>query len=746
MASHRIAERIPACSPSHRTRHFMPRYVSIARHTAPPRVTPARALPLRLLSLLIAQAFAPASMAQEAEADALDLDAVKVVGADTRGRPALGVLGARALKDTPYSITALSREQIERANPAIVADLFAADASVSNNGQSGYGLFSDRITVRGLSISGSNNLVNGVRYYSWGSEMPLEAVEQVQLLKGSGGFLYGFGAPGGILNFVTKKPTDQPLLGVRVAYESDSIFSEQIDAGGRFGPEQRFGYRLNAWHKRGSSFNGSEVDGDGAALALDFKPTPTLVLSTEFIYQDRRTDSTAPAIALNNYRDNVLPAPVRGSTKLSSDDAYTASRFTSFNVGANWAFAPGWSLDLRAGTVENDYRYPYERLLLLNSAGDYNNRLFDGSNVSSYDFARAIVEGRFQTGPVYHQLVAGVDFQDLQDRYGLNTITLKPGSNINAPVTTRWDYDRSRGVQTWRTSRMLERSLFLSDTIELTPHWSVLAGLRHSKDKEESWEKASNTVSGTYSTVANTPTVALLYRPNDGVTWYGSYIESLESGGTVGDDYTNAGQQLDALVSKQYELGAKWETPGWNANLAVFRLDRGAAYVTEDNTYTQDGITRYDGIEAAADVRLGQAWRLGASAVLLDARYEEDSNVWLVGRQPEGAAKRTAAVNASYDVQAIPGLSLRALVRYQGRTSVYNVASRDVTLYTPAVTLTTLGADYATRIGEHRIVLHGQVDNLFDRKYWSPGASVTTNALSPGRSRTFTLSARYDFY
>lgn len=702
---------------------------------------------LSTLSLLVGQALCPLAYAQgdAADKELVDLDAVKVVADKPQQRGTVGVLGARSLQDTPYSITAVSLEAIEQANPAVVADLFGNDASVSNNGQSGYGLFSDRISVRGLSISGSNNLVNGVRYYSWGSELPIEAVEQVQLLKGAGGFLYGFGAPGGILNFVTKTPTETPLLTARFGHESDSVFSSHLDASTRLGSDGALGIRGNAWHKEGESFNGSVVNGTGAALALQARVGERLLLSADVLQQDRRTNRTSPAIALNNFVDDILPSPIDGSTRLSSDDAYTASRFTTWNVGARWQLATDWSLELRSGALQNDYRYPYERLLLLNTAGDYNNRLFDGSNDSRYRYSRALLEGRLQTGPLYHHIVAGLDYQHFEDAYGLNTITLQRGSNINNPVTSHWRFDRSRSVPTWRTSRLIERSLFVSDTVELSTRWSVLAGLRHTRDRETSWNKQSSVPSGHYQTNATTPTVAVLFRPVEAATLYASYIESLESGGTVGDDYLNAGQQLQALVSKQYEVGGKWETQRWAGNVALFRLDRGATLVTADNRFTQDGIARYDGLEVSSNTRLGQAWSVGASAVALDARNEKNSVRWLLGRQPEGGARFTSALHAGYDVAAVPGLTLHGRVRYQGRTTAYNIPSRQVTLQTPAVTLATLGADYRTTIAERNVVFHAQLDNVFNREYWSAGASPTTNALSPGRPRLFTLSAKIDF-
>ena len=66
----------------------------------------------------------------------------------------------------------------------------------------------------------------------WGGDLPLESIESVAVLKGLTGFMYGFGAPGGVIGYRTKRPTAQPLLTTELGYPTNSDFHARVDAGG----------------------------------------------------------------------------------------------------------------------------------------------------------------------------------------------------------------------------------------------------------------------------------------------------------------------------------------------------------------------------------------------------------------------------------------------------------------------------------------------------------------------------------
>jgi iron complex outermembrane receptor protein len=77
------------------------------------------------------------------------------------------------------------------------------------------------MSVRGLRLDDLNGYkIDGLANINRGTEMPLEMFEQVEVLKGLSGFMYGFGSPGGIINYVTKRPTDDTFFATDLGYAS----------------------------------------------------------------------------------------------------------------------------------------------------------------------------------------------------------------------------------------------------------------------------------------------------------------------------------------------------------------------------------------------------------------------------------------------------------------------------------------------------------------------------------------------
>ncbi|MFX5521761.1 TonB-dependent receptor plug domain-containing protein, partial [Acinetobacter baumannii] len=83
-----------------------------------------------------------------------------------------------------------------------LGDLFYNEASVSDN-SGGYSAWASYITIRGLPADWQNSFrIDGKAFLGYGITLPYDHFERVDLLKGSAGFMYGFGSPGGVLNYV----------------------------------------------------------------------------------------------------------------------------------------------------------------------------------------------------------------------------------------------------------------------------------------------------------------------------------------------------------------------------------------------------------------------------------------------------------------------------------------------------------------------------------------------------------------
>lgn len=138
--------------------------------------------------------------------DATDLQLSRPVSA--------GALGQRSALETPYSTRVVTAESMEQTTPNKLGDVFFADAAVSDNSAS-VGTWASYLTVRGMDLDWQNSYrIDGRPFISYATALPYEHLEQVELLKGASGFMYGFGSPGGMINYVTKKPTGRRRTGL----------------------------------------------------------------------------------------------------------------------------------------------------------------------------------------------------------------------------------------------------------------------------------------------------------------------------------------------------------------------------------------------------------------------------------------------------------------------------------------------------------------------------------------------------
>src|SRR5215469_11296946 len=87
-------------------------------------------------------------------------------------------------------------------------------------------------------------LIDGFRT-NIGFQSP-EMYDRVEMLSGSGGFLYGNATPGGVVNAVQKRPTFAPLAEVEIGDYGGTQGFVRADLGGTLGTGGFVGWRLNA--------------------------------------------------------------------------------------------------------------------------------------------------------------------------------------------------------------------------------------------------------------------------------------------------------------------------------------------------------------------------------------------------------------------------------------------------------------------------------------------------------------------
>ncbi|RZJ08957.1 MAG: TonB-dependent receptor [Acidovorax sp.] len=670
-----------------------------------------------------------------AQEDAADLQLRRPVSA--------GALGDRTALQTPYSTRVVTAETIEQTSPNKVGDLFFTDASVSDNSAS-VGAWASYLTVRGLDLDWQNSFrIDDRPFISYVTTLPYEHMEQVELLKGATSFMYGFGSPGGMVNYVTKKPAASTERSLSLGLTSKSLWRAHADLGGRVGDDGRWGYRLNATHENGDTFNDGRLRRNALSLALDARLTRDLTWEFQSLVQDRLSRDAEPTITTASLVGTRLPSPIANDNgRLVGPGNYADNTFKYLSTGLKYQLAPDWQVRTSYSHSGTRTRRNESVLDLLDAAGNYRNDRSDYGESYQFNHLDAVLQGRLTLGGMQHQLVAGGVWQQQANDYSANGFygtagTGNLGTQNTLGYASQGDF-ASLGL--YRAAEITQKAVFVSDTIDFTPAWSALAGLRYTHYTQRGFDGTGAETSRYGKSGVMTPSLALMYKFAPQTMVYASYVQALQPGTSVSNTtYTNYGELLDPLKSTQYELGVKTEQAGWSATAALFRIEKKAEYVQTTggaSTLVQDGRSTFQGVELAATARLGRQWRLGGSLMVLDSEYGRgNANV---GNRVVGAPNLVATAQLAYRVAQLPGLQLTAGAKHTGNTLLR--ATGD--LRTPAYTLLNLGATYDTVVGGYDTTWRLSVNNAADKKYWM---YQYANYVKAGDPRTVSLSATVRF-
>lgn len=628
-----------------------------------------------------------------------------------------GALGSRSLLDTPYSVTVVDQDDIARRQVTTIGQIFindpsvfAAEPSASTNWWG--------TQIRGLGVQ--NHYVDGVPVLmEWGGEFPLESVERVTALKGLGGFMFGFGSPGGVISYETKQPANTPLLTTNLGYRNNGAVSAHVDAGGRIAGPGSLGYRLNVAGEQGDAYNGAGIHRALVALAVDQPIGEDLTWYAEAFHEDSKLKHEPLYFYWDLYEGEQLPRPTYDYEDVSVANSFYRSETLHGSTGLKWRIDDAWRANFSVGYSRREHYSNKMFADLLNEAGDYDGSVYNFAGILRNIVTQALVQGELGSGALKHELVLGATYQKSWEQWGNDWY---------------WSRDFSGNLyepQTYRTTREIDFSmapvsyderqgaLFASDTLHVGEHWQAILGARYTRYLQRDLD-GDPEVDSRYEIDVVTPTVALIFKPVEQVSLYGSYVESLEPGSRVGELYANAGELLEATRSRQYEIGAKYEVARLGFTAAAFRVER-AAQIEQlrggERYLTQDGLTLYNGLEAIGSLGITPHLRVGLGATLLDASLEDVSadNAGLEGKRPAGSSRWQAVANVEYQVPQLPGLSFHGNARHFGDAYYQDLN----VLRIPDRTIVSMGAQHRMRMGDRVVSLTGNINNLLNEKYWN---------------------------
>ena len=501
-----------------------------------------------------------------------------------------------SLQDVPVAVTAFSAEQLERNNVETIQDLAlrtpglivgAADPIQNNFSLRGIG------TANGISQSAGGDqsvvvFVDGV-YAGRGGTVDLDALdlERVEVLRGPQGTLFGKNAIGGLIQYVSRKPSDEPSFFAKatagnyskldLSARANMPLSDKVFLSLGLANKQRDGYEEN--ETTGNDVNNQNIT--TARAALRFLPSDDLdiILRTDFSWQDQRgnprTNNCDETFNGGVHCEGVNPDPRIVNAYI---DGYIIRDIQSYSGEVNWDVGFGTLTSLTAlRDVDYKFRTPF-----------FSNPVNPPNQIESTDFGKEEAsqfsqELRFafeaMGDRLQGQLGAYYLDEDIERRQGqiqdfpapsLTGVAIYPQSITASSfaVFGQFDYALTDALTATVGARMTweeKEGHFQAELLEgpgLPPPLGTVDG--YDVNASEEWD-------------AFTPRFALNWDASDTMMFYASAARGYKSGGFQGLAGTAAGASTpyDPEFAWNYEVGAKteWLDRRLTLNAAVFKTD-----------------------------------------------------------------------------------------------------------------------------------------------------------------------------
>ncbi len=659
----------------------------------------------------------------------------------------LGLLGNRAVMDTPFNQTNYTAKKAQDQQAKTVRDVLIDDPSVRiTRGDSSPG--TDQVKIRGFPVDNLDYAYGGLYGMLPASSIMAEMAERVEVLKGPSALLNGvppFGSIGGSVNVVPKRAPDEDLTQATANYISGSQFGGHVDFGRRFGEDKQVGVRFNGVFRGGQT--DLQYNADQRALALlgfDLRGE-RVRLSADLGYQSQYISGITPYIGIAAGVE--LPyAPNARSNPTAQPWGYQA-RKDSFGV-VRLEMDITDNVTLYASGGGHDYRLGG----LYSAATTITN--FNGAatalaplNISQYTTtltAQGGVRATFNTGPANHEL--GLTASTLQQSNG--QVTVSQGANFATNIynSTLLAQPSIPTPAANKTSTSGFNSIGIADTISsLNNRVQLTAGLRAQNVQSANFTAATGALTTSYDQTVVSPAVALLIKPWENVSLYGNYIQGLQQGSVVAVPFANAGTILPPFVTNQLEVGVKVDWGKLTTTASLFQITQ-PSVITNATTNTQnvDGQQVNQGLELNVFGEPAKGFRILGGAMFLNPVLAKTAGGTTDGWIAPFTPQFTLNLAGEVDLPFVPGLTLAGRALYTGAQYIDTTYPRRMM---PAWTRFDLGARYSFENPGAKgklLVARFDVDNILDANYWA-GSNQTATFMFLGAPRTFRLSLTADF-
>lgn len=476
-------------------------------------------------------------------------------------------------------------------------------------------------------------------------------LDRIEVLKGPAALIYGQGSPGGIVNYIAKRPETERKTSIELLAASYDFYKLEADTTGAVpGTNDTLSYRLVGAYEDSESFRDS-VERERLLInpSLYWIPNEdfSLLLGYEYIDDNYTID-----------RGHVMSGTLFGGyfydfERLDESVFFGIPGFNNQTVAeskriyaiANYQLLDNWRIEATYGATDNDkdtfdasagfisgfpnigfigaVGSPLENLAALGAAVSVGTGKTEQFTLKNYvDFTDGF--------GFDHQILVSYDDEESETNaqsFGttsgtvfLNTVTRQLSFDsleaANPDFVQPGPIELSFGSATSSTeSESNEQGLNIVDYITLNDQWAILIGGRFSEFENvtSDFQDDSFNVRG-----------GIIYTPRDDLSFYASYAEGYSpSGNRLGLD----DRQIDPELSVSYELGGKLalRDEQFLFSAVVFETTRqGIPFVA--NPFDENGNGT-----PAADIRFGNIGEVRTRGVEIEATGQITDNWRIIG-------------------------------------------------------------------------------------------------------------------
>ena len=610
----------------------------------------------------------------------------------------------------PVGVTVITEADIRNSTASTVPELLrmlpgvqTRDLSGSPNQQvdlRGFGIFGDQNTL--VLLDGQRISENEQLTVNW-SAIPLDAIERIEVMRGSGAVLYGAGATGGTINIITKAPAANTRGGF-VEGGVGSFRTRDVRIGANIAGE-RTGLRLTMAHRESDGYrdnNALRID----SAQLDWRYTGDHgALTLKAGVDDQRSElpgSISEAQIAVNRKRAALPG----------DFALLSGGY--LNLGGSMRLGDGEiAANLSYRKKDTDSSFFVASTFRNNVQTESRQWLFTPRAKLPYQF-----------GGMSHTLVAGIDVED-------------------------WDFQGTAGPSTVGRPQATQRSdaLYAQHTTVFAGGTSIAVGARGQRVTYAVADPAN--AAANVERKRNLDAYELALRQPLGGSWaaYGKIGSSFRAP-NVNDNYslfTATVNLLEPQTARDREIGLESVSGTARYRLALYEIELQNEILLDPVTFSNRNLppTRRRGVEAEARWQPVPGVDLTAGYTYAEAEFRSGSfgGTPIAGNDVPLVPRHAVSLGAGW--KFMPRARVDAALRYTGEQRYDGDELNTFNRKMPSYTVVDLKLAYDQ--ADWRFT--ASVLNLFNEHYFSYGVftGFPTYAALPAPERMLYVTARYTF-